>query len=208
MKVLMINGSPHTSGCTGTALAVAADVLKKEEIDTETINLGGKPIRDCIGCNKCKKLENRCTFDDDCINSILQKAETADGFIFGTPVYYAHPSGRILSALDRLFYAGSRLFEHKPGFALASARRAGTTASFDVLNKYFTIAQMPVASASYWTAVHGNTAAEVQQDQEGLLTVRHAATNLAWLIKCIDAGKKAGIPVPVNTKTVWTNFIR
>jgi multimeric flavodoxin WrbA len=207
MNVLMINGSARSDGCTWSALQEAASVLKKEGIDTETINIGVKPVRDCIGCGKCDGLDNRCVFDDDVVNEILKKAETSDGFIFGTPVYYAHPSGRILSVLDRVFYAGKSLFVHKPGFALASARRAGTTASFDVLNKYFTISQMPVVSSSYWTVVHGSTPAELKQDKEGIVTVQHAASNLAWLLKCIEAGKKAGINPPENKKLTWTNFI-
>jgi len=208
MKVLLINGSAKKNGCTGTALAEAEKVLHAQGIDTEVIYLGNGPVRDCIGCGKCETLRNRCVFNDDIVDTILEKAETADGFVFGTPVYYAHPSGRILSVLDRLFYAGSPLFTHKPGFAVASARRAGTTASFDVLNKYFMINQMPVASSSYWTVVHGSTPEELKQDKEGLQTVRHAAANLAWLMKCIDAGRKAGINPPDNEKTDWTNFIR
>ncbi len=208
MKVLMINGSPRKQGCTGTALIEAEKILNAENIETEIINIALTPFRDCIDCGKCQNLNNRCVFNDDCVNIILEKAETSQGFIFGSPVYYAHPSGRILSILDRIFYAGSKLFEHKPGFAIASARRAGTTASFDVLNKYFTFAQMPVASSSYWTVIHGNNTEEVLQDKEGILTVQHAAKNLGWLMKCIEAGKKAGIKIPVNEKNDWTNFIR
>jgi multimeric flavodoxin WrbA len=208
MKVLMINGSSKKAGCTAAALAEAAGILDKESIDVQTVHLGNGPVRDCIACGRCRELENRCVFDDDMVNEILETADTADGFVFGSPVYYAHPSGRILSVLDRMFYAGKDLFVHKPGFAVVSARRAGTTASFDILNKYFTISEMPVVSSSYWIGVHGNTPDEVRQDREGLQSVRHAAANLAWLLKCIKAGKLAGINPPDNMKTEQTNFIR
>ena len=204
----MINGSPHEKVCTYTALREAADVLEKNGIETEIVYLGKGPIRDCIGCGGCAKLDNACVFGDDCINEIIKKAETADGFIFGTPVYYAHPSGRILSALDRLFYAGGSAFAHKPGAAVASARRAGTTASVDVLNKYFTIAQMPVVSSTYWNVVHGNTPEDVKQDLEGLQTMRNIGENMTWLLKCIEAGKEKGIIAPTADKSQKTNFIR
>ena len=136
MKVLLINGSSREA-CTYTALSKVAESLNEEHIETEIINLGGKPVRDCIGCGKCKEMKNRCVFDDDIVNEIIKKAEESDGFVFGTPVYYSHPSGRILSVLDRAFYAGKSAFMFKPGASVVSARRAGTTASFDVLNKYF-----------------------------------------------------------------------
>lgn len=207
MKVLLINGSPRAKGCTYTALAEAAAALEEENIQWEIVHIGANPIQDCVACGQCREL-GRCVFDNDSINEILQKAQAADGFIFGTPVYYAHPSGRVLSALDRLFYSGGRYFTHKPGFAVASARRAGTTASLDVLNKYFTIAQMPVVSSTYWNMVHGNTPEEVLQDKEGLQTMRNAAKNMAWLLKCIEAGKEKGIVPPQNLKKDVTNFIR
>ena len=208
MKVLLVNGSSRTKGCTYTALSEVAKVLDAQGIESELINLGGQPIRDCIGCGKCSELDNACIFNDDMINDFIQKAKEADGFVFGTPVYYAHPSGRILSVLDRVFYAGGKVFAHKPGFALASARRAGTTASIDVLNKYFTIAQMPVISSTYWNMVHGNTPEEVMQDLEGLQTVRNSALNMAWLLKCIELGKQSGIEMPDTKKEFRTNFIR
>lgn len=208
MKVLLLNGSPHKNGCTYTALEEAAKALEKEGIQTEIIWLGNGPVRDCIGCGACSKLDGACTFKDDNINEILEKAKDADGFVFGTPVYYAHPSGRVLSALDRLFYAGSSAFAHKPGMAVASARRAGTTASLDVLNKYFTIAQMPVVSSTYWNMVHGNTPEEVRQDKEGLQTMRNLARNMAWLLKCIQAGKEQGIEAPKAERAFKTNFVR
>lgn len=206
MKIMLLNGSCKTNGCTYTALCEAEKVLKEEGLETELIQLGGQAIRDCIGCGGCVA-GNGCVFNDDCINEIVKKAAQCDGFIFGTPVYYAHPSGRILAALDRMFYSGKSAFAHKPGFALASARRAGTTASIDVLQKYFTISEMPIASSSYWTMVHGNTPEEVSRDAEGLQTMRNAARNLAWLVKCIELGKQNGIPVPKSETGNRTNFI-
>lgn len=208
MKVLMVNGSPDAKGCTNTALEIAARVLKEEGIESEIIQTGKGPIRDCIGCGGCGKLDNQCAFSDDVANEIMKKAKDADGFIFGTPVYYAHPSGRILSILDRAFVAAGDNFAHKPAFAIASARRAGTIASVDVINKYFTINQMPVVSSTYWTEVHGAQPSDVLKDKEGVQTVEYGAKNLAWLIKCIEAGKKDGIKIPDNEKTERTNFIK
>lgn len=209
MKVLLLNGSAKEDGCTYTALSEIAQILQKEEIKTEIISLGSKPIRDCIGCNQCAKNGNyQCIFSDDMVNECIKKAEQADGFIFGTPVYYAHPSGRILSALDRMFYSGKNAFMYKPAAAIASARRAGTTASIDVLNKYFTIAQMPVVSSSYWNMVHGNTPEEVKKDLEGLQIMRNLGRNMAWLLKCIQIAKEQGISIPVSEQNYKTNFIQ
>lgn len=204
----MVNGSSKPNGCTATALQEIAKVLREEGIDSEIVCLGGGPLRDCIGCLGCMKLDGQCAFNDDCINEILENAKTCDGFIFGTPVYYAHPSGRVLSALDRMFYAGKKYFMHKPGAAIASARRAGTTASIDALNKYFTIAEMPVVSSSYWNMVHGNKPEEVLQDAEGLQVMRNLGRNMAWLLKCLEAGRNTGVAVPVNEYDNKTNFIR
>lgn len=208
MKVLLVNGSAKEKGCTYTALAEVAEALGQEGIETEIAWLGAGAIRDCIGCVQCNTKHMGCIFDDDCINEMILKAKDADGFVFGTPVYYAHPSGRILSALDRMFYAGKSAFAHKPGAAVASARRAGTTASVDVLNKYFTIAEMPVVSSSYWNMVHGNKPEEVKEDKEGLQVMRNLGRNMAWLLKCIEAGKDQGILIPENEYSSKTNFIR
>lgn len=208
MKVLLINGSPNNNGCTSVALNEVGKSLEKNNIEWEIVNLGTKPIRDCIGCRKCRDLDNECIFQDDMINEIIKKAEGADGFVFGTPVYYAHPSGRLLSVLDRVFYAASSVFMHKPGAAVASARRAGTTASLDVVNKYFTIAQMPVVSSTYWNMVHGNAPEEVAQDLEGLQTMRNLGENMAWLLKCIELGKNNGVESPSIERKNITNFIR
>ena len=207
MKVLLINGSPKKNGCTYTALSEIADTLKKEDIDSEIVHLGNGPVRDCIGCSACVKLK-KCVFEDDVINEIIEKARECDGFIVGTPVYYAHPSGRILSALDRMFYAGKSAFTHKPAAAVASARRAGTTASLDAVNKHFLFNQMPVVSSTYWCMVHGNAPEDVKQDLEGLQTMRNLARNMAWLLKCIEKGRKDGLEPPVNEHTYKTNFIR
>ena len=208
MKVLLINGSSNQTGCTYTALSEIVKVFDAEEIDSEIIQLGNDPIRDCCACWGCRQLDNQCIFDDDIVNKILNKAKEADGFIFGSPVYYAHPSGRILSVLDRVFYAGSRVFKNKPGAAIVSGRRGGTTASFDVLNKYFSISKMPIVTSQYWNMVHGNTPDEVMQDMEGLQTMRTLAKNMVWLLKCIEAGKKAGVQAPDIEKVIRTNFIR
>lgn len=208
MNVLLINGSANKNGCTYTALSEAAAVLEQEGIACKIVQLGAKPVRDCIGCGKCAQLGGKCVFDDDIVNEIIEDAKEADGFIFGTPVYYAHPSGRILSVLDRAFYAGGRYFAHKPAAAVASARRAGTTASVDVLNKYFTINQMPVVASTYWNMVHGNKPEDVKQDLEGLQTMRNLARNMAWMLKCIEAGKEKGIHAPEAERSCRTNFIR
>ncbi|MBQ8189657.1 MAG: flavodoxin family protein [Lachnospiraceae bacterium] len=207
MKVLLINGSANQKGCTYTALTEVEKILNEEGIHTEIVQLGGDPVRDCIGCGGCAS-GNGCVFGDDAVNEIVAKAKECDGFVFGTPVYYAHPSGRVLSFLDRMFYSGKKAFLHKPGFAVASARRAGTTASLDVLQKYFTISEMPVVSSSYWTMVHGSKPEDVLQDAEGLQTMRNGARNLAWLLKCIELGKEHGVDAPVSESGVRTSFIR
>ena len=194
-------------GCTFTALKEIADTLAELQIDSEILQLGKRPIRDCIGCGACGSRKGTCVFEDDLVNELIGKAAEADGFVFGSPVYYAHASGRILSALDRAFYAGGSAFAHKPGAAVVSARRAGTTSALDDLNKYFMINQMPVVSSTYWNMVHGNQPEEVAQDFEGLQTMRNIASNMAWLLKCIEAGKEKGITAPANPK-IATNFIR
>lgn len=206
MKVLMLNGSSKENGNTYNALLEIGKQLEKEGIDYEIFQIGGKPVRDCIGCGQCS--EQGCVFTDDAVNEFVCKAKEADGFVFGTPVYYAHPSGRILSFLDRAFYSGSRYFAHKPGASVAVARRGGTSASFDVLNKYFGISQMPVAGSTYWNIAHGRVPGEVTQDEEGMQTMRNLARNMAWMIKCFDAGKKAGIDAPEAERDFRTNFIR
>ena len=206
MKVLMLNGSPKARGNTGLALEEIGKQLEREGVAYEIFQLGGAPVRDCIGCGRCT--EAGCVFDDDGVNAFIAKAKEADGFVFGTPVYYAHPSGRILSFLDRVFFSSGESFAHKPGAAVAIARRAGTTASFDVLNKYFGISGMPVAGSTYWNIAHGRRPGEVALDEEGLRTMRNLARNLAWMLKCFEAGDRAGIPRPETEEGPATNFIR
>ena len=208
MKVLLVNGSPKANGNTARALAEIAEQLNAEGIDTEVFQLGAKPIRDCIGCGQCGKLGGRCTFDDDVVNELIAAAEQADGFVFGSPVYYAHPSGRILSALDRAFYAGGHAFEHKPGAAVAVARRGGTSTTFDVLNKYFTISSMPVVSSQYWNGVHGDRPEEVRADLEGMQTLRLVGDNMAWLLRSMTAAREAGVVPYEREVRVKTNFYK
>lgn len=211
MKVLMINGSPNKEGCTYTALSEIAKTLKEEGVESEIVHIGSGPIHGCIGCGKCKDSDartGRCIFEDDVVNQLIEKMEQADGLIIGSPVYFASANGSLVAALDRMFYAGRGCFAHKPGAAIASARRAGTTATFDQLNKYFAINQMPVATSTYWNMVHGNCPDDVRQDKEGLQTMRNLARNMAWLLKCMESGKAAGIKPPQAESTQRTNFIR
>lgn len=208
MKVLLINGSPKSKGCTYTALCEIAKELEKENIEAEIFHIGNKPIRGCMACGGCyKNDDNKCVFNDDVVNIALEKAKEADGFIFGSPVHYAGASGEITSFLDRFFYAGSG-FEYKLGAAIVSCRRGGSTAALDQLNKYFTISQMPIVSSQYWNMVHGNTPEEVKQDLEGMQVMRTLGKNMAWLLKCIQAGKEYGIALPEKEERARTNFIR
>lgn len=207
-KVLLINGSSRQEGNTAVALAEVAGALEGHGIECETLWLGNKPVNDCIACGKCAELGAKCAIANDVVNELIEKAAGADGFVFGTPVYYAHPTGRIMCALDRAFYAGGKAFAHKPGAAVAVARRGGTTASFDVLNKYFTINQMPIVSSTYWNNAHGRTPGEAAQDAEGMQTMRNIAHNMAWLLQCIEAGRAAGIEAPKAERGAQTNYIR
>lgn len=207
MKVLLFNGSPRANGCTFTALSQIAEILQEENIETEILQIGNQPIQDCIGCHGCDG-KGKCVLSKDCINDWIERAKAADGFVFGTPVYYAHPSGRILSAMDRMFYAAGRYFAHKPAAVIASARRAGTTAALDTISKHLTIAQMPVVSSTYWNMVHGNAPDQTVQDLEGMQTMRNLARNMAWILKCMEVGKQAGIPMPQTETGIRTNFIR
>lgn len=206
MKVLMVNGSARQKGNTYVSLFEIGKQLEQEGIEYEIFQLGGAPIRDCIGCHQCT--ENGCIFTDDMVNEFVAKAKEADGFVFGTPVYYAHPSGRVLSFLDRVFYSSGRAFAFKPGAAVAVARRGGTTASFDVMNKYFGICQMPVVGSTYWNIVHGRKEGEAALDAEGLQTMRNLARNMAWMLKCFEAGKEKGVALPETERGNQTNFIR
>lgn len=210
MKVLLVNGSPHEKGCTYTALKEVADTLNHERIDTEIFHIGTKPLAGCIACKKCAET-GYCTFDDR-VNEFIKIAGDFDGYIFGSPVHYAAASGGITSFMDRAFYAplrgGKELYYMKPAAAVISARRAGTTATFDQINKYFTITQMPIISSRYWNMVHGATPEEVKKDKEGLQIMRILGRNMAFFLKCKEAGMKADIDLPEREETTFTNFIR
>ena len=210
MKVLLINCSPHEKGCTYTALEEMAKTFKEDGIDSEIYYIGTDPIAPCKACYACANLK-RCVIDDK-VNEFVNYAESFDGFVIGSPVHYASASGIATAFLDRAFFVAARsgkpIFKHKPGTAIASARRAGTTATLDQLNKYFTITQMPLISGRYWNMVHGATPEDVKQDLEGMQNLRTVARNMAWFLKCKEAGEKAGITPPKAEDVVRTNFIR
>ena len=193
MKVLLINGSRRKSGCTYTALKEVADVLESEKISTEIIHVGIDAVNGNI---------------DKAVKETAAMLDEVDGIVLGSPVYYASPSGEIQVFLDRLFYIHGDKLKHKPGAVVASARRAGTTAALDVLTKYLMINEMPVVSSQYWTMVHGNSPEEVRQDAEGMQTMRILGKNMAWLLRCIETGRQAGILPERTEERVWTNFVR
>ncbi|WP_419024586.1 flavodoxin family protein [Emergencia sp.] len=208
MKVLLVNGSPNEKGCTWRALMEAAGTLKEEGIDTELLHLGKEPIAGCIGCGKCRSHDNRCVLEDTAIvNEVLDKMKDSDGMIVGSPVYFASPSGALIALMDRVFMAGAD-FEFKPAAAVTSARRAGTTATLEVMNKYFLMSGMPVVPANYCNMVHGHLPEEVEQDLEGLQTMRVLARNMAYMLKCLDAGEKQNITKPKKETKVKTSYIR
>lgn len=206
MKVLLINGSPNEHGCTYTALCEAADTFSRNGIETEIVYLGKAPVAGCIACGACRNT-GRC-FVDDKVNEVIEKLGSTDGLIVGSPVYYAGVSGQITSFLDRLFYAGGGKMAGKPAAAVVSCRRGGASAAFEIINKYFMMTNMPVVSSQYWNQVHGNTPEEVKRDLEGLQTVRTLAENMTWLLRCIEAGRQAGVPYPAYEPKIRTNFIR
>ena len=211
MKVLLVNGSPHKSGCTNRALEEVAATLQKEGIETEMFWIGNKPIGGCIACKRCVQT-GKCVFDD-VVNTCREKAHKADGFVFGTPVHYGAASGNMTAFMDRLFYSElggnqNKAFYLKPAAAVISARRAGTTAAFDQMNKYFTIQEMPVASSRYWNMVHGAVPEQVEEDLEGLYTMRVLGRNMAYLLKCQEAAKKACVALPEREPAIFTNFVR
>ncbi len=210
MKVLLVNGSPHMEGCTYTALTEVASALRAESIEPEFFHIGTKPLTGCLGCGKCREL-GRCVFSDR-VNEFLAIAGEADGFIFGSPVHYASASGAMVSFMDRAFFASiglnPRPFYLKPAAAVCVARRAGTTATFDMMNKYFTISEMPVISSLYWNMAHGFTPEEIRQDLEGMQIMRTLGRNMAWFLKCKEAGLRAGVELPKQEERVMTNFIR
>lgn len=206
MKVILVNGSPHEKGCTYTALAEVEKTLNKEGIETEIMWLGNAPVAGCIGCGACLK-SGRC-FRNDIVNTFIEKMSQADGFVFGSPVHFASASGELTSFMDRAFYGRGSLVAGKPAAAVVSCRRGGATAAFDQINKYFSISNMPIVTSQYWNQVHGNTPEQVVQDEEGMQTMRTLGMNMAWLLKCIEAGKKAGIDRPEYEKKIATNYIR
>ena len=206
MKVLLVNGSHHEKGCTYTALAEVAKALNANGVETEIYQLSGKNIEGCKGCWACKKAKV-CVFDDGTVNDFVAKAAEFDGFVFGSPVYYASAAGSLISFMDRVFYSGGKNLAFKPAAAVVSCRRAGASTTFDVINKYFTINNMPIVGSNYWNEIHGNTAEEAAQDEDGLQTMRILGNNMAWLLKCIQLGKEAGVEV-VRERKIMTNFIR
>ena len=206
MKVLMLNGSSHINGTTMAALTEVGKALEEDGIEYEIFQIGGGPVADCLGCGQCT--ENGCIFSDDAVNAFVAKAKEADGYIFGTPVYYAHPSGRTQSFLDRVFYSSGKHFAHKPGASVAVARRGGTATTFDVLNKYFGITQMITVGSTYWNQVHGRNAEDAAKDLEGMQTMRNLGHNMAWVLKCLEAGKEKGLVPPTADRSNQTNFIR
>ncbi|MEG0528619.1 MAG: flavodoxin family protein [Longicatena sp.] len=205
MKVLLINGSPNLKGCTYTALEEVSKTLNQEGIETEIIHVGNKDIRGCIGCRKCKT-SGQCVFND-LVNEVAVKFKECDGIVIGSPVYFASANGTLVSFIDRLFYSMTSDKTMKVGAAVVSCRRGGNSATFDELNKYFTISGMPIASSQYWNMVHGNSPEEVKQDLEGLQTMRTLGKNMAFLMKSIALGK-AQYGLPEKENHIFTNFIR
>lgn len=193
MKVLMLNGSRRADGCTYTALSMVAESLKENGVDSEIVHVGGAAMDGTI---------------DAQVKAVAEKLKTCDGLVLGSPVYYSSPTGEMIAFLDRLFWTAENDIRFKPGAAVVSARRAGTTSSLDVLNKYLTYCQMPVVTSRYWNMVHGNTPDEVRQDAEGIQIMRTLGRNMAWILKSIEAGRQAGVPQPQHEKKLFTNFIR
>lgn len=206
MKVILVNGSPKQNGCTYTALREVEKSLNKNGIDTEIFWLGAKPMAGCIGCGTC--LEKGKCFVDDKVNEFLEKVPNTDGFVFGTPVHFAASSGMLSSFMDRVFYGRRKLFSNKVATAVVSCRRGGATAAIDEVNKYFGMNNMPIVSSQYWNMVHGSKPEDVLKDEEGMQTMRTLGNNMAWLLKCIEAGKSEGVNFPKNEDVISTNFIR
>ncbi len=206
MKVLLINGSPNREGCTYTALSEVAATLHKHSIETEILYLGKKPIAGCIACNSCGET-GEC-IQNDLVNETVRRLDEFDGIVIGSPVYYSGASGQLVSFLNRLFYSGGHKMAGKPGASVVSCRRGGASATFEQLNQYFTISNMPIVSSQYWNSVHGFTPDDVRKDAEGLQTMRTLGENMAWLLKCIGAGRKSGVELPVYEQREWTHFIQ
>ena len=206
MKVLLINGSPHKNGCTFAALSIVAEALEENGVEAEIFQAGGT-TKGCLGCGYCS-FNGKCV-TDDCVNEALKKLDEVDGIVIGSPVHYAAASGAATSFMDRFFYAADKKrLVHKVGAAVTSARRAGTTATLDQLQKYFTLSEMPLVSSRSWPMVHGRNPEQVREDSEGVQIMRVLGKNMAWLIKCIEAGRQNGINPPETEQKVFTNFIR
>ena len=210
MNVLLVNGSPHKAGCTAAALQEVGDTLRQEGIGADLFWIGAKPLSGCIACHRCGEL-NPCVFRD-AVNDFLDMAGAYDGFVFGTPVHWGAASGGMTAFLDRAFYAdlngGGSRFYLKPAAAVISARRAGTTATWDQINNYFALMQMPIISSRYWTAVHGAAPDQVLEDKEGMQVMKILGNNMAYFLKCKDLATQAGLMPPEQKPTEFTNFIR
>ena len=206
MKVLLLNGSPHENGTTKRALTEVAKTLNENGVETEILTVGNKRVAGCMACGGCAKT-GKCVFDDELIFEIVKKIEEADGVVIGSPVYYASINGTLKAILDRVFYSKNS-FANKVGASVVVARRAGTTATFDIINKYFAISSMPIVTSNYWNNVHGSNGAQAELDEEGMQTMRVLGKNMAWLIKCIKFGKENGINPPVLEDKIKTNFIK
>lgn len=207
MKVILVNGSPHKDGCTNFALEEVSKELNKNGIDTEIMWLGTSPISGCIGCNKCLQGTNRCFIDDN-VNEFLDKAENADGFVFGSPVHFAAASGALTSFLDRAFYGRGKLFRGKICASVVSCRRGGASAAFDQINKYALMSNMYVVGSTYWNQIHGTNKEEASKDLEGIQTMKELSKNMAYLLKCIECANNCGIEKPEHEPKIKTNFIR
>lgn len=204
MKVLLINGSPRGKGNTYIALSEVAKTLQANGVETEIVSIGAKAVQGCIACGRCAEL-GRCVFNDALYNTVREKLETADGIVVGSPVYYAGPNGSLCALLDRLFFSASSLLRYKPAAAVAVCRRGGASATFDRLNKYFMISNMPVVTSQYWNSVHGRLPGEALQDAEGLQTMRTLGNNMAWMLKSL---KNGGEPLPEKEPDIMTSFVR
>ena len=206
MKVLLLNGSPHENGTTKRALVEVAKSLNENGVETEILTVGNKRVAGCMACGGCAKT-GKCVFDDELIFEIVKKIEESDGVVIGSPVYYASINGTLKAILDRVFYSKNS-FANKVGASVVVARRAGTTATFDIINKYFAISSMPIVTSNYWNNVHGSNGAQAELDEEGMQTMRILGQNMAWLIKCIKFGKENGINAPILESKIKTNFIK
>ena len=204
MKVLLINGSPRSNGNTFIALSGVAETLESNGIETEIVSVGTRAVQGCIACRQCVE-KGRCVFNDDLYNSVYGKLNTADGIVVGSPVYFAGPNGSLCALLDRLFYSAATLLQYKPAAAVAVCRRGGASATFERLNKYFTITNMVVVGSQYWNSVHGQLKGEAAQDAEGLQTMRTLGNNMAWVLANLKDG---GHPLPEKEQGIKTNFIR